>query len=338
MQSNNNKSKTKKGFVQFFKDTFIPSKTDTKPQRTSKIIACITTVLIIAILITAFLIIRKYAVERIETDKNKDLINSSNISSQVKDEETTTLPVDDQKVELDLETGVSKRYVDLFKKNNDFIGWIKIEGTKLDQPVVRGEDNSFYLNKTLEKKHNAFGVPFADYRSMVGLGVQSDNITIYGHAAKDGTFFAPVKEYNDIEFYKKHPTITFNTIFGDGEYKIVSRFIEYVDPDNRKMFNYHDYVTFTDEQVYNKFVKSYQERSYFVAPVDVEFGDKFITLSTCNTEIVNSNKTPYRDVLIARKVRPGESKDVDVSKVTINKNQIMPDGWVKKFGKKNPHE
>lgn len=338
MHLNENNPKGKKGFGQFIKNTFIPSQNDTKQKRTSKIITCITTILILAIIIIGGLVVWKYASARIETKNNQDLMNgNSSVSSQSDNTEEVTAPTEKLPVDLDVETGVSTKFVDTYKTNDDFIGRITIADTKLDQPVVKGDDNAYYLDRTLEKKHNAFGVPFADYRSVVGLDIQSDNITMYGHAAKDGTFFAPVKEYSSLDFYKQHPTITFDTIYGDGEYKIIGRFIEYVDPGNQKMFNYHDYIDFGDEATYNKFVNSVKERSYFIAPVDTKYGDKFITLSTCNTEIINSNKTPYRDVLVARKVRPDEDKAVDVSKATINEKQLMPDGWVEKFGKKNPY-
>lgn len=326
---------------EFFKNTFIPSAGDTKQKRASKIIACVVAVLIIAALTAGGIVIGKYASEKNETKKNQALMSSQASSDESSEPAVSDeIPVGADEVtedELDLETGVLKEFVELYKTNSDVVGWIKIDGTKLDQPVVKGTDNAYYLDRTIEKKHNAFGVPFADYRAMVGLGIQSDNITIYGHAAKDGTFFAPVKEYSDIEYYKQHPTVTFNTIYGKGEYKIIGRFIEYVDLSNTKMFNYHDYVDFSSEATYNTFVNSVKERSYFNTTVDTQYGDKFITLSTCNVEIIDSLKTPYRDVLVARKVRPDESKEVDVSGATVNKEQLMPDGWVKKFGKKNPY-
>lgn len=177
-----------------------------------------------------------------------------------------------------------------------------------------------------------------DYRTSLTPTSQSDNITMYGHAAKDGSFFAPVKEYKNINFYKEHPTITFNTIYGKGEYKVIARFTEDVRVENPKIFNYHDYYDLGSEKLFNHFVENVLKRSYFDAPVDIKPGDKFITLSTCNIEVVNSLSTPYRDVLVARKVRVGEDPKVDVAKVKENTDMIMPDGWIKKFGKKNPYQ
>ena len=72
--------------------------------------------------------------------------------------------------------------------------------------------------------------------------------------------------------------------------------------------------------------------------MDVKYGDQLLALSTCDTEVENSNSTPFRMALIARKVRPGESEEVDVSKASINKNVEMPKEWVKKYKKQTPFE
>lgn len=328
MQTNENNSK-KSG--NFFVDTFIPTKTDSKEVKTRKLITDIVTLVIIAILVVGciFLFTKGGSEE-----PSSSIQQSSEVSSDESSEEEEPPQLE---VNLDPETGVWTEFSEEYKENSDLIGRISIEGTKLTEPVVKAADNAYYLNRSFAKEYEPYGVPFADFRAVVAPDFQSDNITIYGHSGKNDTLFAPVKQYNDIEFYKEHPTVIFDTIFGAGEYKVIGRFIEYVDLSNKDMFNYHDYVNFEDEAKFNEFVDNVKKRSYFDAPVDVEFGDKFITLSTCNVEIVDSNTTPYRDVLVARKVRPGEDITVDVSKATINKDMIMPSGWVKKFGKNNPY-
>ncbi len=330
-----NENKPKKSFGNKFADTFIPNKKDSKQRIVGKIITSIASIVLIISLIMLGLVIAKYARANKNNVDNKDKYNPSSDTSSATSGDNAPTDAKPAEEEIDAETGVVKDFVDLYKTNSDVVGWIKIPGTKLDLAVAKGKDNSYYLNHTLEKTSDAFGVPFADFRTTFSPSYQSTNVTIYGHAAKDGSFFSPVKDYKDLDFYKKHPVMTFNTIYGKGEYKIIGRFMEYVDGNNEKMFNYHDYVDLNEASV-NKFIDNVKKRSYFVAPVDAKFGDQFITLSTCNTEIVNSNKTPYRDVLVARKVRPGESVDVDVAKAENNVDQLMPDGWVKKFGKKNP--
>lgn len=268
-----------------------------------------------------------------ETESTRDLYSGISSDASSVDEKVGWQP-DDEPVD---ENGIKLSFKELYEKNPDVRGWISIPGTKLDLAVTQSNDNAYYLDHSFEKKKFAYGVPFMDYRNILTPTEQSDNITIYAHAAKDGTYFAAVKDYKDINFYKEHPTITFNTIYGKGEYKVIARFVEDVRVDNPKIFNYHDYYDLSDPSTFDNFVENALKRSYFDAPVDIQPGDKFITLSTCNTEIVNSLTTPYRDVLVARKVRVGEDPSVDVSKVKENTDMIMPDGWIKKFGKQNPY-
>ena len=183
-------------------------------------------------------------------------------------------------------------------------------------------------------------MPFADYRATFSPVIQSNNITVYGHSGKDGSYFAPVKEYKNFDFYKEHPVITFDTIYGQGQYKVIGLMMLNTDinmDSNPELFNFHDYVDMDPAQ-FEYYIKTVSERSYFHTGVDVKYGDQLLALSTCDTEVENSNSTPFRMALIARKVRPGESEEVDVSKASINKNVEMPKEWVKKYKKQTPFE
>lgn len=342
MEGPNPHFKKKKGVKQRLIDIFIPQKGDSQRTLISKIIALLAAVLIVIALVMIGLLVRKYVVKNIELDKGKDLYNpSSEITSTVNSGESDTDSGADDiwydvEPEWDPDLDISVDFVDLYNVNPDVVGYLSIPDTKLEMPVVKGTDNEFYLDHTLEKKYNPFGIPFADYRVTIANGYQSDNITIYGHAAKDGTFFAPVKEYKDIEFYKTHPTLNFNTIYGDGMYKIFAVALVNTDLSSPELFNYHDYSDLS-EPVFNGFLEEIYKRAYYTTDVDVKYGDKILTLSTCDTEIIDSLQTPYRVALFARKVRNEESMTVDVSKAAPNEDMVMPEAWVSKMGKKNPY-
>ncbi len=354
MQNGEHGSKRKgKSSGGFIRDTFIISKKDTPQRKTGKIISIIALILIVASIVLGGLMISKYVVAEANRKKMESLLPSSDVSSDAGtssgDGGEVVAPVAD---EFD-ENGILLELSELYKLNNEVIGWVSIPGTKLDYPVAKRPNddvklgNDYYLARTLEHKYNAFGTPFADYRTSFATGFQSANVTIYGHNSKSGDFFESVKMYKDIEFYKEHPTLKFNTIYGTGEYKIIGRFTEHVDSDS--FFNYHDYIKFNPnpkdaeqnalaEKVHNKFMAELGKRNYYESGVDVKFGDSFVTLSTCNDEIQGALNTPYRDVLVARKVRPGEDATVDISKIKENTDMIMPAGWIKKFNKENPYK
>ena len=327
----------KPGFLKKLSAMFIPKKGDSARTLTSKIIALVAAVVVVAALVMGGLLLHKYIVKNIELEKAKGLYPSSSETSSDSDGEVPDNVWNPEDPDLDPELGISTDFLELHETNKDVVGYLEIPDTKLSMPVVQGDDNEYYLDHTLEKKYNPFGIPFADHRVTFSPNYQSDNVTIYGHAAKDGTFFAPVKEYKDIEFYKKHPTLTFDTIYGKGLYKIVGVMMVDTDITKKDLFNFHDYNDMSEEQ-FDYFMDQVYKRTYFNTDVDVKFGDNLLTLSTCDTDVINSNTTPYRMALVARKVRPGEVMDVDVSKAEINKDVTMPDGWIKKFGKQTPFD
>lgn len=319
-------AKKKKSFSQWFKDTFVISKNDTSQRKIGKLITIIAVLLIVAAIVVGALVIRKYARHQSNIDDMKNMI-SSDVSSQ---DDTNS----SQEDEFDPTTGVFKKFVSLYELNDAFIGWINVPGTKLDSAVVMGPDQEYYLSHSLKKEYDPFGVPFIDSRATFTAEYQSDIITMYGHNAKDGTYFESVKNYSDINYYKEHPIIEFDTIYGTAKYKIIGRFTEYVQGD---FFNYHDYIDLTEED-FNKYLKELDKRNYYDTGIDVKYGDHLIALSTCNDDLAPAKNTPYRDVLVARRVRDGEDPTVDVSKITENKDMVMPAGYKTKYGKDNPYK
>lgn len=219
---------------------------------------------------------------------------------------------------------VSVDFSQALKVNNKVKGQLYLPGTKMNNWVVLGTDNSFYLNHGLNNQKSGWGVPCIDFRTTLTKDARSTNIVIYGHSNdKTGEYFAPVKQYNKdgLEFYKQHPTIQFNTIYGDGNYKIIGMFLENVNVAG-KSFGYHNFINAANEDEFNKFVNEVKGRSFLTMPVDTKYGDQLITLSTC----LSTSSKNSRYVLVARKVRPGESAAVDVSQATVNANMIPPSG------------
>ncbi len=98
--------------------------------------------------------------------------------------------------------------------NPDVIGWITVEGTPIDYPVVRTDDNKKYLTTNLEGKRDAHGAVFMDSRG--SLQKINEQWILYGHNMKDGTMFAPLEAFKDPKYIADHRTITFYT--ADGRY------------------------------------------------------------------------------------------------------------------------
>ena len=192
----------------------------------------------------------------------------------------------------------SAKFAALRDQNSDFIGWISIEDTKLDFPVMYAPNNKdFYLRHDFNKEYSVYGVPYLDEKTTLGANDQSENLVIYGHNMKTGTIFGPLIEYKKPETYRDHPVVRLDTLYGDGAYEVFAAFaIDVVeDPD----FAYNTYVDM-DEAAFASFVSQVKARSDVDSGITPVYGDELLTLSTCEYSSPNG-----RYVVCARRLADG---------------------------------
>ena len=174
------------------------------------------------------------------------------------------------------------KYVPIWQKNNDLIGWIRIDGTKIDFPVMKTPDDpEYYLRRDFNREHSTGGVPFMDVHSDIFM--PTSNFMIYGHNMKNGSMFHDLIKYEDEEFYRDHETINFDTIYkgGQGVYQVVAAgYSQIYDKDSSK-FKYYAYAGMTSEREYHEFVDGVKKLSCYDTGVVPEYGSQLITLSTC---------------------------------------------------------
>jgi sortase B len=174
-----------------------------------------------------------------------------------------------------------------YNKNQDTIGWIKIENTPIDYPVMfTPEENEFYLDKDFDKNKSVAGTLFIDANSKIST--PNSNLIIYGHNMKNDTMFGSLSEYANKSYYEKHPTITFNTLYDRGTYEIVGAFYAQVlKKSDKTSFRYYHYYGAETEEEYNKFVNYVKSVRQYDTGVETKYGDRFITLSTCSYHVSN---------------------------------------------------
>lgn len=222
-------------------------------------------------------------------------------------------------------------YMSLYSQNNDFVGWVKIDGTILDYPVVQTTDNDVYLKKTFTGETSKGGTIFADYRNtVISLDgkKKSDNIILYGHNIWSGAMFTELTRYlNDLEkgdaisYYKTHPTIEFDTIYEKGTYKVFAYALFNTQEEYGEVFDYNEKREFANADEFNNFILDIMDRSVIWPDVDLQYGDELLTLSTCYWPY--GEKYDTRCAVFARKVRDGESAEVNVDAAQLNVNPLM---------------
>lgn len=194
-----------------------------------------------------------------------------------------------------------EKYQALLEENGDFIGWIKIEGTNVNYPVMQTVDNpNFYLKHNFEKQYSNYGVPYLDEECFVDL---TNNLIIYGHNMKNGTMFTDLVNYKDKDFWEEHQTINFDTMAEFGEYQIMYAFAF---DTNNETFCYNDFTNMDEEQ-FAEFMAECEKRMAYDTGIRAEFGDEILTLSTCEYSHENG-----RFVVVAKKVVE-EAVDVEIT-------------------------
>jgi len=184
----------------------------------------------------------------------------------------------------------------LYKINNDLIGWIRIENTSLNYPVVQSKIKNYYLRKDFYKNYSSYGTPFLAEKCNINT---SENLIIYGHHIRNDKMFGFLEKYKSKEFYEENKIINFYTLNGEEtistKYEIFAVFKTVVYTDND--FKYYNYTDFNSETEFESFINKVQSISMYNTGITPKYGDKFITLSTC--EYSNKNG---RLVVIARNV------------------------------------
>lgn len=181
----------------------------------------------------------------------------------------------------------------LYKINNDIVGWLKIENTNINYPVMQTKDRpDYYLRKNFYKEYSVFGTPYIDENCDIENG---NNLIIYGHHINGNKMFGELENYKNEEYYNKHKFIKFYTLNEKAEYEIISVFKTTVY--NDKGFKYYQYYNLEDEREFETFKNKCKELSLYDTQKIAKYGDKLLTLSTCEYSQNNG-----RLVVVARKI------------------------------------
>ncbi len=241
-------------------------------KKKSKILITLIQIVLIAVIIFSGIKI----IEWIKSNKkNKDIM------SEIKENVVINNEMDSNNEEYKID------FAKLKQKNSDAIAWIKVNGTDIDFPVVKGTDNSYYLTHNFDKEKNKAGWIFADYRNK--FDGTDKNIIIYGHNMKNGSMFASLKDVIKEEWYnnENNKYIALITENENCKYQVFSVY----------QTETEEYYLQTNISNFKEFVEKIKGRSKKNFNVDIKETDSILTLSTC------ADNTKYRVVLHAVKVK-----------------------------------
>ncbi len=187
-------------------------------------------------------------------------------------------------------------YKTLFAKNQKMIGWLKIDGTKIDYPVMQTDDNEYYLSHNFNNQSDNNGALFLDYNCMAYP--RSTNMIIYGHHMKSGNMFGNLQKYAKESYYKEHKKITFDTIYEYGTYEVMYVFYSKVYDNDDLVFKYYQFIEANSEAEFNYYMDEMKKLSLYDTGVSAKYGDTLLTLSTCD-----HSQTDGRFAVVAKRIK-----------------------------------
>ena len=249
----------------------------------NKTVRIILIVLCVAVFLVSAFFLGRYLLNSLQTRNQFDEL------AQIKDQATEPTepsggeeqnfsePVQAEDPEIEEPPQILPEYAQLYEMNNDMVGWITIENTVIDYPVMqRRAEKDYYLYRDFYGEDNIHGCIYV--REQCDVFTPSDNVVIYGHRMKDGSMFRQLLEYEDRSFYEEHSTITFNTLYETHTYQIIAVFKTTMD---YKGFAFHHFDDAQDEAQFDEYVVKCMELALYDTGETAVYGDKLITLATC---------------------------------------------------------
>ncbi len=183
----------------------------------------------------------------------------------------------------------------IYELNNDLVGWISIAGTNVNYPVMQTpKDSDYYLHTSFYHEYADEGCLYV--RAACDVFKPSDNVTIYGHNMLNGSMFRHLHKYKEQKFYRDNKYIQFDTLYERHTYEIIAVF--QTSGTYGKGFAYHLFDTARTAEEFDEFVAECKRLSLYDIEATAEFGDKLITLSTCDKTALENGRL----VVVAKRI------------------------------------
>jgi len=183
----------------------------------------------------------------------------------------------------------------IYELNNDLVGWITIEGTNIDYPVMETpKDSDYYLHTSFYHEYSDEGCLYV--RAACDVFKPSDNVTIYGHNMLNGSMFRHLHKYKEKDFYESHKYVQFDTLYERHTYEIIAVF--QTSGTYGEGFAYHLFDDTKNPDVFDEFVAQCKALSLYEIETTAQHGDKLITLSTCDKTALENGRL----VVVAKRI------------------------------------
>ena len=240
---------------------------------------------LLIIISLAVLLFSGYQLYNILSVNHKESKDNEKVTSMINDSAPERTTNDD---------GILLLYEELHNQNSDMIGWIKIDDTEINYPVMyTPNEPEYYLRRNFYKASAISGTPF------VGEGCTVDDLcfVVYGHMMNNNTMFAQIKDYKDKEFWEAHQIVHFDTIYEQRQYQIVAAFYTKIPKPGEEGFRYYDLVGNITEKEFSALKSGITSLQQYNTGYDIDPNKQTLLLSTCSYHVKDG-----RFVVVAQRI------------------------------------
>ena len=262
----------------------------------TNIVLSVVAFILLCVLVALLLWIPK--LERAQKQANEPVLQPTETEAVQIPTEEATVPTEST-VPAPTEPQILSYLADMAAENSDMVGWIKVDGTKLNYPLMfTPYDEEKYIHRDFNGNFSVGGLPFIE--QSCSLEPRTDNLIIYGHNMKNGSMFATLMDYADESFWKEHPVIYLSSLYEETAYEVVAAFYDRVYYKHENCFKFYQFIDAEDEEDFNYAIEQFKEKSCYDTGVTPQYGDQLITLVTCsyhedNGRFVVVARTPAKD-------------------------------------------
>lgn len=250
--------------------------------KVGKILYAAAVILLLVIFAGSAIYVGRYFYEASRQQSEYDDLAAIVESARQEPEETqapaTPAATEEPDATEETEPQILREYRTLYDMNNHMVGWLKIDGTAINYPVMQSpEETDYYLHRNFNRQHSDRGCLYV--REVCDVFAPSDNLTIYGHNMVDGSMFHDLDKYRKKDFWEAHDTILFDTLYEHHTYRIFAVFR--TTATIGEGFSYHKFIDAADEAAFDEFIATCKSLSIYDTGITPVYGDKIICLSTC---------------------------------------------------------
>lgn len=179
---------------------------------------------------------------------------------------------------------VENPYQDSFLANADMAAWLVVPDTRIDYPVMwTPRDENYYLRRGFDGQDDQNGCLILDTDSCVDP--MTTNLIIHGHNMKSGAMFGDLDKYQDESYFQEHREMQLHTEDGLHTYEVIAVFRSQVYKKTDQVFKFYQFFQADTQEEFDDFYNNIKELSLYDTGVTAEFGDRFLTLSTCSYHV-----------------------------------------------------